>query len=214
LTLITFHKKDENNISLDSEKIEFKKTIAFNENFSISMQEEENRIKNNNKCKIEYNIYNIYNIISERKRSHKSPHLYHFREPLFSNFKNTAQRAHPQYTIVALIENFFEAYMKTFSQEANAQITLYQPLIDSTQGVKRILEKAELTELQDELTICLKILQCNPDDIDTKRRLRKTLLTHKQLIASTNDPEILNLIKNTESHFTFKTNEIRKLKSI
>ncbi len=200
MILTSIYQNEKKNSSSDfklNKSIELK---LFDDSPTKSFQEFEKKHVGSSSYDIQYNIYNINNIISIRKRTPKSPHLYHFREPLFTNFKNIAMRAHPQHPIVALIEAFFEAYINTFTKEANAQITLFQPYYDSKPNTERILKKAALKELHEKLTIHLKILQNKPKDLVAKRQLRKTLLKYGKLIASTDDPEILKLLNKLDEY--------------
>lgn len=147
------------------------------------------------------NITNITNIRRSRSHSPKTNTLLNFREPLYSNFKTVLSRVHPQHSITSMLECFMEAYIKTFGKYGNVDIILYHPLHDFQKSeIEEILERAETNEFISRLKIQLKVLRNNPDSFEARQNLRKLLISYRDLLKTTRNPEILDLLKQVEDY--------------
>ena len=155
---------------------------------------------------IEYNIMQLRVELSKpsrlRRQAPKTLNQLAFQEPLYSNFKTVLRRVHPQCSVTGAIEAFFEAYIETYGRFANADITLFQPLDPSPHDggeIEDIIERAEEQEIIEALKVTIKILKRNPGDLEEKRKLRRLLLSHRGLLKSTRNEEILSLLKQAEA---------------
>jgi hypothetical protein len=137
-----------------------------------------------------------------RRQAPKTLNQLAFQEPLYSNFKTVLRRVHPQCSVTGAIEAFFEAYIETYGRFANADIILFQPLDPSPHDggeIEDIIERAEEQEIIEALKVTIKILKRNPGDLEEKRKLRRLLLSHRGLLKSTRNEEILSLLKQAEA---------------